>query len=225
MTSRSMMRRAALAGTLLAALAAPVPATATDTASTSTPSSAVVLPEPPPAPTAQRELAELPVAAPRPMTGYSREKFPHWIAQSGRCDTREVVLERDGTDVVRDDQCRAVSGKWQSAYDGRELTAASQVDIDHMVPLANAWRSGADTWTTDKRKAFANDLTNPQLIAVSAASNRSKGDQSPDQWAPPLRSYWCTYSRAWTHIKTLYALTVTDAEKTRLAEMLNTCAP
>lgn len=135
----------------------------------------------------------------------------------------EVVLARDGQDVVRDEQCRAVSGTWFSPYDDRTLTAASQVDIDHIVPLANAWRSGADTWDTATRKAFANDLENPQLIAVSAASNRSKGDQSPDQWSPPSHAYWCTYSRAWTHIKRVYRLNVTAAERDQLNVMLDTC--
>ncbi|MEU7835041.1 MULTISPECIES: DUF1524 domain-containing protein [unclassified Nonomuraea] len=116
------------------------------------------------------------------MTGYSRAKFPHWSGQGEACDSREVVLARDGQGVERDEQCRATAGSWYSEYDGRTLTAASQVDIDHVVPLANAWRSGADTWTTPQRKAFANDLQNPQLIAVSAASNRAKGDQNPAQW-------------------------------------------
>ncbi|MFJ3206280.1 HNH endonuclease [Streptomyces sp. NPDC086989] len=159
------------------------------------------LPEAPPASVARVELAALVVEAPHSMAGYSRARFPHWAQQGQQCDTREVVLERDGQDVVRDDQCRAVAGSWFSPYDGKTLSAASQVDIDHMVPLANAWRSGADTWHTAKRKAFANDLEGPQLIAVSAASNRSKGDQSPDQWTPPSQAYWCSYSRACTHIK------------------------
>ncbi|MEU1690030.1 HNH endonuclease family protein [Streptomyces hirsutus] len=181
------------------------------------------LPEPPPADIVRKELGELNVAAPHPMIGYSRAKFPHWIIQYGTCDTREVVLARDGHDVVQDDQCRAVSGTWVSPYDDKVFTASGQLDIDHVVPLANGWRSGADEWTTAKRRQFANDLTNPQLVAVSASSNRSKGDQSPDQWAPPLRSYWCTYSRAWTHVKYVYNLNITEAEKNKLNEMLDTC--
>ncbi|WP_422070632.1 HNH endonuclease family protein [Streptomyces orinoci] len=131
----------------------------------------------------------LPVAAPRPMTGYSRAKFPHWAIQHGTCDTRETVLARAGQDVKQDAKCRAVSGHWHSPYDNLTLTSASQVDIDHLVPLANAWRSGADQWTTATRKAFANDLNQPQLLAVSAASNRAKGDQSPDQWMPKNHDY------------------------------------
>ncbi|MFE3526630.1 hypothetical protein ACFXOD_34555 [Streptomyces sp. NPDC059161] len=70
------------------------------------------------------------------MTGYSRAKFPHWAKQYGECDTREVVLQRDGKDVVQDDKCRAVSGTWYSEYDGKTLTASGQVDIDHMLSVA-----------------------------------------------------------------------------------------
>ncbi|MFB7747080.1 hypothetical protein [Streptomyces sp. NPDC056132] len=132
--------------------------------------------------------------APHAMAGYSRTKFPHWAMQGNQCDTREIVLRRDGQNVVQDDKCRAVSGTWHSEYDGKNLTAASQVDVDHMVPLAAAWRAGVDQWDTPRRKAFANDLEHSRLIAVSAASNRSKGDQTPDLWKPPLQSYWCTYS-------------------------------
>lgn len=117
------------------------------------------LPTPITAALARTALADLTVAEPRPMTGYSRDKFPHWASQSGQgngCDTREVVLARDGQDVQRDDQCRATAGSWHSEYDDRTITSASGIDIDHMVPLANAWRSGADAWTTPQRKAFAN---------------------------------------------------------------------
>ncbi|MFD7557421.1 HNH endonuclease family protein [Streptomyces sp. NPDC059835] len=181
------------------------------------------LPEAPPAAVARTELAALTVDAPHSMAGYSRAKFPHWVQQGQQCDTREIVLARDGQDVARDELCRAVSGTWFSPYDDSTLTAASQVDIDHIVPLANAWRSGADTWDTPTRRKFANDLENPQLIAVSAASNRSKGDQSPDQWSPPSVAYWCTYSRAWTHIKHVYGLNITAAERDQLNVMLDTC--
>jgi hypothetical protein len=180
-------------------------------------------PQAPPAAIARKELAGLTIATPHSMAGYSRAKFPHWITQHGTCDTREVVLQRDGRGVTTDAQCRAVSGTWVSDYDGKTFTSASQLDIDHVVPLANAWRSGADTWTTPQRQRFANDLTDPQLIAVSASSNRAKGDQDPSTWKPPLASYWCTYARMWTHIKHLYALNVTQPEETTLQTMLDTC--
>lgn len=85
-------------------------------------------------------LAGLTVAAQGPQDGYSRDLFPHWITQSGTCNTRETVLKRDGTNVVTDSACASTSGSWFSTYDGVTWTAASDVDIDHVVPLSNAWK-------------------------------------------------------------------------------------
>ncbi|WP_186762848.1 HNH endonuclease family protein [Lentzea tibetensis] len=173
--------------------------------------------------TAKSELAGLTVKADGSMTGYSRDKFPHWITQSGACNTREVVLKRDGTNVQQDSSCAAVSGRWFSPYDGATWTAASDVDIDHIVPLAAAWRSGASSWTTSQRQSFANDLTGPQLIAVTDNVNQAKGDQTPATWKPPLTSYWCTYAKMWVHTKYRWKLNVNSAEKTALTDMLGRC--
>src|SRR6266498_251402 len=90
--------------------------------------------------TARSELSQLRVAPDESMTGYSRDKFPHWITISGTCNTRETVLRRDGTSVVTDSSCAAVSGRWYSPYDGATWFAPSDVDIDHVVPLAEARR-------------------------------------------------------------------------------------
>jgi hypothetical protein len=177
----------------------------------------------PTAATAKSELAALTVKVDGAMTGYSRDLFPHWITQSGTCNTRETVLKRDGTNVVVDSSCAATSGRWFSPYDGATWTAASDVDIDHIVPLAAAWRSGAAAWTTAKRQQFANDLTGPQLIAVTDNVNQAKGDQTPATWKPPLTSYWCTYAKMWTHTKSRWALSVNSAEKTALQDMLGRC--
>ncbi|MFC9816416.1 DUF1524 domain-containing protein [Streptomyces virginiae] len=173
---------------------------------------------------ARTQLAALKVAPVGTMAGYSRARFTHWAEQGDKCDTRETVLERDGSEVKRDGECRAVSGTWKSLYDGVVVTDAGKLDIDHIVPLAEGWRSGASGWDAARRKAFANDLTHPQLLAVTAASNRSKGDQSPDLWQPPDRSSWCQYGRAWTTVKSAYELTVTEPEKKMLTTMLDTCA-
>ncbi|MEW1634149.1 HNH endonuclease family protein [Streptomyces sp. NPDC093801] len=173
---------------------------------------------------ARAQLAALTTGKPGTMAGYSRDKFTHWAEQGAKCDTREVVLKRDGRDVAQDSECRAVSGSWRSLYDGAVVNEASKLDIDHMVPLAEAWRSGASGWDAAQRKAFANDLVRPQLLAVSATSNRSKGDQSPDLWQPPDRSSWCQYGRAWTTVKSHYQLTVTEAERAVLTTMIDTCA-
>jgi hypothetical protein len=167
------------------------------------------------------QLAELTIAGERPMTGYSREEFPHWLSVDG-CTTRQRVLLRDGTDVVTDDGCQPQSGEWFSPFDNETVTSASDIDIDHIVPLASAWRSGADSWDEETRRAFANDLDRPQLIAVTAGSNRSKGDQSPADWQP-VEEYWCVYGLAWTATKHAYELTVTDEEHAVLTEMLDTC--
>ncbi|MDJ0382077.1 HNH endonuclease family protein [Streptomyces sp. G-G2] len=173
---------------------------------------------------ARTQLAALKVAPGGGMAGYSRAQFTHWIDQGNKCDTRETVLKRDGKNVTQDASCKAVSGTWKSLYDGAEITDAAKMDIDHMVPLAAAWRSGANKWTSEQRKAFANDLVHPQLLAVSASSNRSKGDQEPDLWQPPSKGAWCQYGRAWTTVKSTYGLTVSESEKKMLTSMLDSCA-
>ncbi|MFD3922866.1 HNH endonuclease family protein [Streptomyces sp. NPDC058595] len=186
--------------------------------------SARSMPEPVDAAAARALLAELTVADEVTPPGYSRSKFPHWITQSGTCDTREVTLKRDGQDVQQDAQCRAVSGTWYSEYDAATWTVASDLDIDHMVPLKEAWKSGAADWPTSQRREFANDLTLPQIIAVTDNVNQAKGDKDPGKWVPPLASYHCTYGRAWIQVKHHYNLTTDPAEKTALTGMLNTCS-
>ncbi|TLD11788.1 hypothetical protein PspLS_11681 [Pyricularia sp. CBS 133598] len=173
--------------------------------------------------TAKSLLDGLTVAQPLSGTGYSRDLFPHWSTQSGSCNTREYVLQRDGTNVETNSACNAVSGTWKSPYDGATWTSASNIDIDHMVPLKNAWISGASQWTTSKRQQFANDITRPQLWAVTNSVNRQKSDSSPDNWVPPLSSFYCTYAKSWVQVKSYWALTVTGAEKSALGNMLNTC--
>ena len=173
--------------------------------------------------TAQAELNALTVSTEGSMTGYTRELFPHWTTVGG-CSTRETVLKRDGSGVVVGSDCYPTSGSWYSQYDGVTLTSASSVDIDHVVALAEAWRSGASSWSTSTRQAFANDLNRPQLIAVSASSNRSKGDQDPSTWKPTRTSYHCTYSRMWIRSKYAWGLRLQSAEKSAVQGMLNTCA-
>jgi hypothetical protein len=173
--------------------------------------------------TARTELAALTVRADGSSSGYSRDLFPHWNTVSGACNTRETVLKRDGTNVATDSACASTSGSWYSPYDGDTWTAASDVDIDHVIPLANAWRTGASGWTQSRRTQFANDLTNPQLIAVTDNVNQSKSDQTPATWKPPRTAYWCTYSKIWIRVKHRYSLTVNSAEKSALTTMLDRC--
>ncbi|MFD4134812.1 HNH endonuclease family protein [Streptomyces goshikiensis] len=156
-------------------------------------------------------------------SGYSRTLFPHWSTVSGACNTRETVLKRDGVNVVQDSSCAAVSGSWYSEYDDATWTVATDLDIDHVVPLAEAWRSGANSWTTAKRQQLANDLTRPQLIAVTDNVNQAKGDQDPGTWLPSRTAYRCTYARMWVEVKQYYALSMDSREKTALVGILNGC--
>ncbi|EPE05643.1 secreted protein [Ophiostoma piceae UAMH 11346] len=187
---------------------------------------AIPAPAPPGIPsgaTAKSLLSGLTVKAYVDDGGYKRDLFPTWDTIEGNCNTREYVLKRDGTGVVTNSACASTSGTWKSPYDGATWTAASDVDIDHMVPLKNAWVSGASAWTTDKREQFANDITRPQLWAVTDNVNQQKSDQSPDSWKPPLSSFYCTYASAWVQVKSYYSLTITSAEKSALTTMLNSC--
>uniref|UniRef100_UPI0006E1D86D HNH endonuclease family protein n=1 Tax=Streptomyces prasinopilosus TaxID=67344 RepID=UPI0006E1D86D len=167
-------------------------------------------------------LAALPVST-EVRTGYDRDLFPHWITVSGTCNTRETILKRDGTNVVTDSACAATSGSWYSPYDGATWSAASDVDIDHVVPLAEAWDSGARNWATSQRQAFANDRTRPQLIAVTDNVNQAKGDKDPAEWMPSRTAYRCTYVRAWVQVKYHYGLSVDSAEKSALQGHLAGC--
>ncbi|MCW2879023.1 MAG: Secreted protein [Sphaerisporangium sp.] len=196
---------------------------AVTTVTTSTAANAFTPPNIPSASTATSELAALTVDIERNAGTYNRSLFPHWITISGTCNTRETVLKRDGAGVVTDSSCYPTSGRWTSPYDGATWTLASDVDIDHMVPLAEAWRSGAYAWTTSKRQSFANDLTNAQLWAVTDNVNQAKGDSDPALWKPPLTSFWCTYAKAYTDVKYKWGLTVNSAEKSALSGMLGYC--
>lgn len=168
-------------------------------------------------------LGRLTIASPALSSGYSRTKFRTWDTGADHCDTRETVLKRDGAAETVDDQCRATGGTWTSYYDGAVFHDPSKLDIDHVVPLENAWISGARSWSAARRERFANDLTDPQLIAVSASTNRSKGARSPDEWKPPRRAAWCLYARWWIDVKTTWKLTVTRPEHDALAGMLAIC--
>lgn len=115
------------------------------------------LPTPIAASTARSYLSQLTVGSEVNSPAYDRDAFNHWITISGNCDTREYVLRRDGVNVQTGSDCGADSGSWYSDYDGATWTDASDVDIDHIVPLREAWVSGARSWTDDEREAFANE--------------------------------------------------------------------
>ncbi|MEV0149384.1 MULTISPECIES: HNH endonuclease family protein [unclassified Nonomuraea] len=169
-------------------------------------------------------LAHLKVARPLSLRGYSHRRFqPRWTHHRGRCDVREVVLARDGRRVRKNAACHPVRGVWYSPYDGKRLKSERQVDVDHVVPLAYAWRSGARRWSEARRRAFANDLIRPELVTVSHSANIAKGGQGPQSWRPQRRAYWCRYATSWITVKHHYRLFVTRSEKVALLNMLRTC--
>jgi len=157
-------------------------------------------------------------------SGYKRSAFKHWIdADRNGCNTRAEVLIAEAIEKPKvGPKCKLTGGKWISAYDGKTITNASQLDVDHLVPLAEAWRSGAWKWTAAQRQAFANDLENSEaLIAVSAATNRSKGDKDPSLWMPAKGV--CTYIQNWISIKTKYSLSIDTVEADALNSISNSC--
>jgi len=185
------------------------------------PAAATVPPGIPSTSTAWSQLNSLTVRSEGSTSGYDRSLFPHWITIEGTCNAREYVLKWDGYNVTVDSSCRATSGSWYSDYDGVWTSDPSSFDIDHVVPLAEAWRSGANNWSTSKRQSFANNVDAPQLWAVTASSNRSKGDQDPASWMPPRTAVHCNYVKAWINVKYRYGLAVDSSEKSALQYRLN----
>ena len=168
-------------------------------------------------------LTELVVSNEAFGSSYKRSSFRHWIdADSNGCDTRRDVLAAETTKPVN---CRTLSGgAWVSAFDGVRTTNASGFDVDHMVPLKEAWESGAHSWDSGTRTRFANDLAyEHSLIAVSARSNRSKSDRDPNNWMPTTSSFHCQYVGRWIAVKYRWSLSVDPAEKSFLESKVASC--
>ena len=163
--------------------------------------------------------------APERSDGYDRDLFPHWDYLGKDCDVRDRVLIMEALrGPSTGTSCPVGSGQWFSAFDGVTVRDPSALDIDHMVPLAEAWGSGARRWTTSAREAFANDLGySGSLIAVTASSNRSKGDQDPAEWLPPRTAYRCTYVSEWIAVKWRWRLTVDSSERASLRVLASAC--
>jgi len=157
-------------------------------------------------------------------TGYSRALFPHWIDADGDgCSTRNEVLISEADDPVTvASGCSLSGGRWYSYYDRVSWTNPSDIDIDHMVPLAEAWDSGARSWTTTTRQAFANDLGDSRsLVGVTDNVNQAKGDQDPREWLPAYDQ--CRYLREWVAVKHRWRLSIDSGEKSALSSLASTC--
>ena len=143
---------------------------------------------------------------------YNRKYFKHWIDADKDCqNTRaEVLISRSSTPVTfkKSKKCVVHSGTWDDYYFAETLNLATSIDIDHVVPLKEAWESGAHKWSAKKRKEFANDFEN--LVITNKRYNRQKGAQTPLTWAPVQREYYCKYLKQWIKIKQKYELKIDD---------------
>lgn len=171
-------------------------------------------------------LAQLPVAVEHE-TGYDREaNFGEFIdADRDGCDTRrEVLLSEAKTKPKVGAGCSLSGGTWYSLYDGATITSATGLQIDHVVSLSEAWKSGAFKWSQSKRIRYANDLGySRSLIAVSNHSNMSKGERGPGEWAPDSRNARCRFVLDTIAVKWRWKLAVDSFEKAELGGLLNFC--
>lgn len=174
--------------------------------------------------TSLKRLAKLSVQAER-RSGYKRALFPHWDRLSNRCYVREQVLKDEvlGRAQVDAYGCKVVAGDWFSVYDGVTVSDTTQIEIDHVVALAEAWDSGAWRWSAAKRRAFANDLSDPRTLrAVTGRSNQQKSDADPASWLPRAE-FRCQYAADWVAIKDRWQLSVDRAERDALQRILRAC--
>jgi Protein of unknown function (DUF1524) len=181
--------------------------------------------------TAKARLAELADGAPGTLAGYTRDcekgqacVFGQpWLDVDGDgCDQRSQVLARDLVNVQRKPgRCAVTDGTLNDPYTGETITSVSKIQIDHVVPLAEMWRTGAANWTQEQRAQAANNLGN--LVAVKGTTNQQKGDKTPDLWLPPNAGYHCNYARIYVTTKLTYKFTVTVPERAALTKALGTC--
>jgi hypothetical protein len=174
------------------------------------------------------DVATLPTATSRPRR-YDRKQWKHWTDDDRDCqDTRNEVLiaESEVPVAFRDRRrCKVAAGRWTCPYTGKTFTDPRRLDIDHLVPLGNAARSGGQAWDRVTKRRYANDLDDPRhLIAVDASANRAKGDRGPEKWMPPRSSHRCPYLRAWVAMKRRWNLGVSPSERAALTSGLATCS-
>ena len=171
---------------------------------------------------ARRMFFKLNAAPERRALRYDRGKFAHWTDANGDgCDTRQAVLISESrVRATRSRDCTVSSGRWLSMYDERRWTNPSDVDVDHVVALGEAWRSGAHNWSGTTRRRFANDLKfRPSLRAVTDNVNQSKGDRDPADWMPSEAR--CRYVIAWVQVKYRWRLKANAAERAEIASRLS----
>lgn len=184
--------------------------------------------------TALTLLGSLAVKGRAPKTGYSRAQFgASWTddnaAPDGHngCRTRDDILDRDLARARTSNGCTAYSGVLLDPYTGARIEfrygvgTSEAVQIDHVVALGDAWQTGAQQWSVQKRTEFANDPLN--LLAVDGSTNEAKGDSDAASWLPPNKAYRCAYVARQVAVKARYALWVTAAERDAIARVLSRC--
>lgn len=186
---------------------------------------------------ALEQLDALPVKGRAPKTGYEREQFGQaWsddvtveFGHNG-CDTRNDILRRDLVDITLKENthdCVVLTGTLHDPYSSTEISfqrgqdTSDKVQIDHVVPLADAWQKGAKEWSPEKRRDFANDPRN--LLAVDGPLNQQKSAGDAATWLPPNNGYRCSYAQRIIDVKSTYGLWVTEAERDALAGLLAAC--
>ena len=181
---------------------------------------------------AREKLGKLSVKGRAPKTGFDRDEFgPAWsdVDRNG-CDTRNDILKRDLSEEkfkAGTHDCIVLSGVLEDPFSGKTITfergqdTSSDVQIDHVIPLSDAWQKGAQQWTDGKRKEFANDPLN--LLAVDGPLNGQKSDSDAASWLPPRKAYRCEYIARQIDVKAKYDLWVTSAEKDAMKDVLSSC--
>ena len=178
------------------------------------------------------QLESIPVKGRAPKTGYTRDEFgPAWAdTDRNGCDTRNDILARDMTDETfkpGTNNCVVVTGTLADKYTGTTITftrgqdTSSDVQIDHIVPLSDAWQKGAQQLNADQRKELANDPMN--LMAADGPTNGAKGDKDAATWLPPNKAFRCEYVARQTAVKAKYSLWVTKAEHDAIVGILEGC--
>ena len=185
--------------------------------------------------TALAALASVPIKGRAPKTGYARSEFgERWTDDNDEtwghngCDTRDDILRRDLTTVVvRTGGCKVASGTLRDPYAGvvvefsRGPGTSALIQIDHVVPLSNAWQTGAQQWTPRQRQDFANDPL--ELLATQGHVNEAKGDGDAATWLPPYKPFRCAYAARMVAIKLAWHLWMTQPEHDAVARILTGC--
>lgn len=172
-------------------------------------------------------LQSLEVKGRAPKTGYSREQFGGDWAKKQGCDTRNIILARDLTNVVTNEKCQVVSGVLQDVYTGKVIQfqrgdgTSDDIQIDHVVALSDAWQKGAQQLTKEQREELANDPL--ELLSVDGSANQQKSDGDAATWLPPNKAFRCSYVARQVAVKKKYSLWITQAEKDAIAKVLGGC--